>query len=133
MTGRPPARAPTGDQFSGGLTGERGAVTVEAAIGLCTLVTLFLLITVSITALLDQLRCQDAAAEAARLIARGDRAHAEAAARRLAPAGATLTVTITGDQVGTEVTARLPGGLLPGHWLHAHAAAVLEPGEGTVR
>ncbi|MCI2421961.1 hypothetical protein MOQ72_31460 [Saccharopolyspora sp. K220] len=116
-----------------GTTGDTGAVTVEAALGICALVAVFALILTGMGALIGQLHCTDAAVEAARLVARGDRPRAEEAVGRIAPGGASLSVLVEGDQVSTEVSAPLPGGLLPGRWLHARAVAVLEPGsEGEV-
>lgn len=49
------------------LSGDRGAVTVEAAIALFALVTVLALSFAGIAAVADQLRCTDAAREAARL------------------------------------------------------------------
>lgn len=108
---------------------ERGSVTVEAALGVCTVVVVFGLIATGFTALTGQLRCIDAAVEAARLVARGDRDGAQRAVAQLAPSGAELTVTVRGEQVSTEVEAPLPGGIVPGRWLRGSAAAVVEPGQ----
>ncbi|GAA0510316.1 hypothetical protein GCM10011581_00160 [Saccharopolyspora subtropica] len=107
---------------------DAGTVTVEAALGICSVVAVFLLVLAGMGAVVGHLRCTDAAVEAARLAARGDRTRADEAAARIAPAGATLAVRIEGDVVHTEVSAPLSGGLLPGRWLHARAVAVLEPG-----
>ncbi|MGP4018308.1 TadE family type IV pilus minor pilin [Saccharopolyspora sp. 5N708] len=111
-----------------GTTGDTGGVTVEAALGICAVIAVFALILTGIGALIGHLRCTDAAVEAARLVARGDRSRAEDVVVRLAPAGASLSVQVEGDQVSTEVRAPLPGGVLPGRLLHARAVAVLEPG-----
>ncbi|MEU6265770.1 TadE family type IV pilus minor pilin [Saccharopolyspora shandongensis] len=107
---------------------DAGAVTVEAALGICSVIAVFTLILTGIGALIGQLRCTDAAVEAARLVARGDRPRADEAVDRLAPGGASLSVLVEGDQVSTEVSAPLPGEFLPGRWLSARAVAVLEPG-----
>ncbi|KAA5829654.1 TadE family type IV pilus minor pilin [Saccharopolyspora hirsuta] len=111
---------------------DRGAVTVEAALGICSVVAVFALALVGANALIGHLRCTDAAVEAARLVARGDRSRADEAVHRVAPAGAALAVQVDGDVVRTEVSMPLPA-QLPGRWLHARAVAVLEPGvEGQV-
>src|SRR5690606_10441207 len=108
---------------------ERGSVTVEAALGVCTVVVVFGLIATGFTAWAGQRRCIGAAAEAARLVARGGRDAAQRAVAQLAPAAAELTVTVRGEQVSTEVEAPLPGGIVPGRWLRGSAAAVVEPGQ----
>jgi hypothetical protein len=71
-----------------------------------------------------QVRCVDAAREAARLAARGDGAATEVA-RRIAPRGA--RVEVGGD--GTLLVARVSvDALLPGLTIAAEAAAAREPG-----
>src|SRR5436309_3635192 len=107
---------------------ERGAVTVEGAIALAGLTTMFGLILSGVTAVSDQLRCADAAREAARLVARGDQPLAEAAVRRIAPRGARLTVALNGEQVTAEVNAEPIAGLVSGIHLRGIAYTVLEPG-----
>lgn len=108
--------------------GERGAVTVEAAIALCALVAVFGVLLAGVAALFGQLGCTDAAGEAARLLSRGERQLAEDTVRSLAPAGARLTVHEIGDTIQVEVVAEPVGGLLPGVHLRAEAFAVREPG-----
>ncbi|MFC7341089.1 TadE family type IV pilus minor pilin [Saccharopolyspora griseoalba] len=110
-----------------GAGADRGSVTVEAALGICSLVVVFGLLLSGAGALFDQLRCQDAAVEAARLLARGDRERAGQAVRAIAPEGARLERAVDGDQVDVAVTAPLR--LLPGRSLRAEATAVLEPGQ----
>ncbi|MFF0541745.1 TadE family type IV pilus minor pilin [Nocardia thailandica] len=102
-------------------------MTVEAAIALAALVVVVALCLGAVLAASAQVRCVDAAREAARLAARGDRARAESAARQVAPAGAAVTLRTDGDRVVAVVTARAP--LLPGLELSGEAVAVLEPGE----
>ncbi|MGB8962668.1 MAG: TadE family type IV pilus minor pilin, partial [Pseudonocardiaceae bacterium] len=75
-----------------------------------------------------QLRCVDAAREAARLTARGEQTRAADLARRIAPRGAVVAVTVRGDEVTARVSANPVPGLLPGVQVGAEAAAVLEPG-----
>lgn len=106
---------------------DRGAVTVEAAIALSALTLVFGLVLAGVVAMTGQLRCTDAAREAARLVARGDRPLADQAVAQILP-GARLQVGVTGEEVTVDVTAEPVGGLLPGVHLHGHAFALLEPG-----
>lgn len=117
----PAARSP--DSFS-----DRGAVTVEAALGVGAVVAVFVLVLTAMNMVLGQVRCTDAAVEAARLASRGDREQADAAVRRLAPPGASLAISVRDDQVTTEVSAPPVVGFLPAQWWTSRAAAVLEPG-----
>jgi len=73
-----------------------------------------------------QVRCVDAAREAARLAARGDDGSAAVAAQRIAPDGAAVQLRRDGELVVASVTARSP--LLPGVTIAADAVAALEPG-----
>jgi hypothetical protein len=73
-----------------------------------------------------QMRCIDAAREAARLAARGDQAGADVAARRVGPAGATLRLRRDGGFVVATVSGR--SRLLPGVVISADAVAAAEPG-----
>lgn len=107
---------------------DRGAVTVEAALGICSVVAVFVMALTGICWVVGYLRCTDAAVEAARLIARGDRQRADAAVARVAPAGATLAVTVRGDDIAAEVRAPPLGALLPGLTISSRAFAVMEPG-----
>lgn len=115
--------APGGD---GDQDGDRGAVTVEAALALCSLVVALALVVGAISAVAAQLRCLDAAREAARLTARGEQDRAEELARRIAPSGAAVAVSIRGDEITAHVSANPVAGLLPGIAVEAEAAAVLE-------
>lgn len=107
---------------------DRGAVTVEAAIALCSLLVVFGLALAGVSAVTGQLRCTDAVGSAARLIARGQWQRAEAVVAANAPAGARLMVRAEGDAVTVAVVADALSGLLPGVELRAEAYAVLEPG-----
>jgi len=107
---------------------DRGAVTVEAAIALCALTAVFGLILAGTVAITGQLRCADAAREAARLVARGQRQLAEQAVARIAPGGARLVVETSGDDVTVEVRAEPIGGLLPGIHLLGRVQTIMEPG-----
>lgn len=107
---------------------DAGMVTVEAALALCALVAVLGLILTSVEAVIDQLRCTDAAREAARLTARGDQDRAVTAATRIAPRGAEVHIEVSGDAITVEVRAAPAAGLLPGLRLTGHAFAVAEPG-----
>ncbi|WP_279587078.1 TadE family type IV pilus minor pilin [Amycolatopsis arida] len=99
---------------------------MEAAIGLSALIAVFVLVLGAAVALVQNIRCADAAREAARLTARGDRSSAAAAVRSIAPAGARLDVREDGHAVRVEVVA--PGiWPLPGLVPRGRAYAVLEP------
>ncbi|MGH3435754.1 MAG: TadE family type IV pilus minor pilin [Sciscionella sp.] len=102
-------------------------VTVEAAIALAAFVAVLVLALACLVAVLDQLRCTDAAREAARLVARGESGRAHGAVDRIAP-GARLSVSVRGDEVSVDVRSEPAGGLLPGVHLDARAFAVAEPG-----
>lgn len=108
-------------------SGERGAVTVEAAIALAALIVVVVLCLGALLAAVAQVRCVDAAREAARLAARGANGDAQPAALRVAPPGATVSIRADGDRVIAVVSARVP--LLPLLRLHAEAVAAREPGE----
>jgi hypothetical protein len=72
-----------------------------------------------------QVRCIDAAREAARLAARGDES-ASVAAQRIAPAGSLVRLQRDGDVVVATVTAW--SAMLPGINIAAQAVAAAEPG-----
>lgn len=108
-------------------TDDSGAVTVEAALALCSLVVVLALVLGAVSAVAAQLRCIDAAREAARLTARGERDRAEELARRIAPRGAMVAVTVRGDDITARVSVNPVVGLLPGIEVRAEAVAVLEP------
>ncbi|MBB5956718.1 Flp pilus assembly protein TadG [Saccharothrix tamanrassetensis] len=98
-------------------------MTVEAALVLCGVLAFLALGVEVVMLVIGQLRCTDAAREAARLVARGDSARASTAVAAMAPAGAELVVRQDGDTASVEVGAR--------RWLidlRARAYAVLEPG-----
>lgn len=108
---------------------DRGAVTVEAALALGTLVVFLALAVGALAAVTDSLRCVDAARELARLAARGEPERGRAVAARLAPDGARLDLTTDGDTVSAEVSATLlsPLPLRIG----GRAVAAVEPGTDT--
>jgi TadE-like protein len=108
--------------------GDRGAVTVETAIALSAFVVVLGLMMYGLMAVLDQVRCVDAAREAARLTARGEIDQAKDAASRIAPDGASIQVDVEGEHIQVDVLASPPGDMVPGVELHAVAFAVREPG-----
>lgn len=105
--------------------GDRGSVTVEAAIGLAVIVVVIAAVLAGIGLLVVQLRCFDAAGAAARLAARGDDQAAAEVVRALVPSGH-LDLRVDGDLVWAEVTAA-PSELL-GTTVSARAVAALEVG-----
>jgi len=107
---------------------DRGAVTVETAIALSAFIVVLGLMMYGLMAVLDQVRCVDAAREAARLTARGEIDQAKDAAARIAPAGAEIRVDVEGEHIQVDVRASPLGDMVPGVELHAEAFAVREPG-----
>lgn len=97
-------------------------VTVEAAIAVCALLVVMGLAAAGITAVIEQLRCTDAAREAARLTARGERQRGEQVIGEIAP-GATAAFRQEGDAIRVVVRQRGPLGVR----LSAEAFAVVEP------
>ena len=93
------------------LSGDTGAVTVEAALALCALTVFLALALGALIAVAQTMRCADAARELARLAARGEPDRGRAVAARLAPSGAVLEVTQDGDTITALVSARLVGPL----------------------
>jgi Flp pilus assembly protein TadG len=108
------------------LSGDRGAVTVEAALALCSLVLVLALAVAAVSAAGAQLRCMDAARETARLVARGEPERARQVGELIAPGGARTEIRVVGDEVSVEVSSDIVG--LPGLTVSARAVGVLEPG-----
>ncbi len=78
-----------------------------------------------ITAVAMQVRCVDAAREAARLAARGDGAGV-ASARTVAPPGAAVELRRDGGYIVARVSGRSP--VLPGIVIVGEAISAAEPG-----
>jgi hypothetical protein len=95
-------------------------------VGIAALVAVLVLCLAGITAVSMQVRCVDAAREAARLAARGDNRSAVAAARGIAPGGAVVRVRRDGEFVVATVTAR--SDLLPVLAISATGISAVEPG-----
>ena len=102
-------------------------MTVEAALAIASLVTVLTLCLGAVLCISQQVQCQDAAREAARLAARGDDARAVEIAARVAPSGAYIEGGMEDDLVVAIVRVDAP--LLPMITLTAEAVAVREPGE----
>lgn len=104
-----------------------GAVTAEAALSICAVVGVFAVVLSGVNAMITQLRCTDAAVEAARLLARGDGTRAGSAVSSIAGEQAVLDVLPAADRVAAEVRVPLTGfaGVLQAR---ARAVAVPEPG-----
>lgn len=117
----------TGSAIARRMRSDRGAVTVEAAIALGAFVVVLAIAFAGVAALLDQLRCTDAAREAARLIARGEQDRAADAVHHIAGAGATLAVHLNGDEIEADVRTPSVADILPGVRVDSQAFAVKEP------
>lgn len=89
------------------------------------MVAVLVLCLAGITAVSMQVRCVDAAREAARLAARGDERSAIDAARGVAPAGAAVRLHREGEFVVATVTAR--SHLLPALAIAATGVSAVEP------
>lgn len=104
---------------------DAGVGTVEAALGLAALLAVLVLCLAGITAVSAQVRCIDAAREAARLAARGDDLAAVGIVHRLAPAGAAMQLRRDGQFVVAVVKVRPY--LLPSVDITATGVATAEP------
>lgn len=125
------APAKQGAAVKRGVASERGYVTAETAMVLPTLVGLGLAFALIVAAAATQLRCADAAWEAARGLARGEpAAFATRAVDRLGPSGASVFIDTADGSVLVRVSARLAlgGALLPAIHVEAHAQIACEPG-----
>lgn len=109
---------------------DRGVATAEVAVALPALVVLVAAGMTAVSVLTAQLRCVDAAREAARAAARGeDAAIVRSLAERSGPAGSEVQVTSGGQEVEVTVSAAADsvGGLLPAVRVRASAVALREP------
>jgi len=94
-------------------------------LAIASLVVVLVLCLAGITAVSMQVRCVDAAREAARLAARGDERSAVEVAGRIAPSGAQVRVHRDGEFVVATVVAH--SNLLPTLDIGARAVSVAEP------
>ena len=114
---------------------DRGTVTAEIAVALPALVVLVMAAVTAVAVVTAQLRCVDAAREAARAAARGEPpAAVRDVARRAAPSGAGVTLASTGDRVSVAVSTdvRLLSGRGPSITVEGRAVAATEPGVAEV-
>lgn len=109
---------------------DRGSVTVEAALVLAVLVVVVASCLAGIGCVVAQMRCADAAREAARLAGRGDNTAAAAAVSQIGPSGAVLSLAVAGDLVTATVSVGAVNGLLPGVTIRASASAANEVAAG---
>jgi Flp pilus assembly protein TadG len=116
---------------------ERGAVTAETAVVLPMIAVFAVGLAWLVSLGVVQVRAQDAAREAARVVARGESVAAGTAyARRVATSGADVSVARDGATVVVTVRAPVegPGGFfrfLPGYTVQARSVAAVEgSGEG---
>lgn len=112
-------------RFRAAATGDAGSVTVEAALGIASLVVVLAVAASGAGAALTQIRVVDAAREAARVAAMSGAGEGAAAGRAVAP-GAEVSVEGGGADVTARVTAPARG--LPGVVLTGRAVARVEPG-----
>lgn len=109
---------------------QAGMVTAETAVVLPVLLLVLAAAVAAVVVVGDQLRCVDAAREAARAAARGDPASTVTAiGTRAAPGGARISVSTSQDDVVVSVWAVVaPLGPLPFHvTVSARAVALREP------
>lgn len=108
--------------------GDDGMATVELVAALPVLILITGALLSALVVIGDRVQVQDAAREAARLAARGDSAHAHAAASELAP-GVSIDIGTVADEVRVRATRRahLLVGWLPPITITATAVAAVEP------
>jgi predicted ABC-type ATPase len=94
-------------------------------LAITTLVVVLVFCLAGVSALSMQVRCVDAAREAARLAARGDERSAVDAARRIAPGGSRVQVRRDGDFVVATVVSHSK--ILPALDISAKAVSAAEP------
>ena len=111
----------------GAADSERGSVTVEAALGIASLITVVAIAAAGVAAALTQIRVVDSAREAARVAASSGADQGRSAGQEAAP-GASVSVSTGGGQVTAVGVAPARG--LPGVELRARAVARIEPGQG---
>lgn len=102
-------------------------VTVETAVALCAFTTVLAMVLTGMSMMLDEIRCTDAAREAARLVAMGERSGVAEVVRRIAPGDATYSIADKGEGIVVTVGDPAAAGLLPGVQVSADAYAVPEP------
>jgi hypothetical protein len=123
---RPPGRGPADRRPPG--RRDRGSVTAELAAALPALMLLLVAGVTAVAVTGVKIRCVSAARDGALGEARGE--GGAGAARRSAPDGASVSVSVDGDLARATVSARVRplGGLLPAITVDATAVAAMEPG-----
>ncbi|MFD9287212.1 TadE family type IV pilus minor pilin [Streptomyces sp. NPDC060030] len=112
-------------------SGDRGAVTAEAAMALTVLVAFVFALVWALVAAADQIRCVDAARAGARAAARSEPdAAVRSAAREVAPDRAQVAVERAGELWRVRVEAPTPGPGPLALTLSAEAVAMAEDGVG---
>jgi hypothetical protein len=109
---------------------DRGLATAEVAVALPALVVLVAAGMTMVSVLIAQLRCVDAAREAARAAARGeDAAVVRSLAQRSGPKGSAVQLTAGQQEIEVTVSADADPvvGLLPAVHVEATAVALREP------
>ena len=109
---------------------ERGVATAEVAVALPALVVLVAAGMTMVSVLMAQLRCVDAAREAARAAARGeDAAVVRSLAQRSGPKDSAMQMTAGQQEIEVTVSADADSvvGLLPAIHVEATAVALREP------
>jgi hypothetical protein len=112
---------------------DRGSVTAEVAVALPALMLIVAVAIGAVTVVTAQLRCVDAAREAARAAVRSEPdAVVRELAAQAAPAGGTAAVASDGERVTVTVqaTVHLLGGLLPAVAVTGRAVGLREPAPG---
>jgi Flp pilus assembly protein TadG len=109
--------------FSDTLGGERGSVAAELAVALPAALLALLLGVGALSAATTQVALQDAAADAARLLGRGEQPSRAAGVVRAVP-GARMASRDAGDLVCVTASADFRVGRLISVPLHAHSCAL---------
>jgi hypothetical protein len=107
---------------------DRGSATAEMAVALPSLMMFLLAGVLAVNAIAVKVQCVAAAREGALSAARGE--SGEAAARRVAPTGASVSVTVDGERAVVTVTAGVGsvGRFLGTFTVKGTSSAAVEPG-----
>ncbi len=111
------------------LRDDRGMVTAELAAALPVLALVVAVALVAVSVAGQRVRAQDAAREAARALARGDSGAVQRLTRLVGPAGASVAVSRSDDDVTARVTVVIHplAGWLPAVTVRETAVAATEP------
>jgi Flp pilus assembly protein TadG len=128
---RPVLKPALANRVRSSLTDDSGYVTAETALSLPSLLAVAFALLLIVLAAGDQVRCADAAWEAARLAARGEPVElAEAQVKRWMPTGSVVSLTPGQGAVEATVSVRLGlgGSLLPAVRISSTAQVSCETG-----